>query len=166
MGLLDQILGGLGGMSGRGAPTGRMGGGGTSRIVMSLLPIVLSMLANRQRGGMGSRGGLGGLGGLAGAGGLGALIAQMTQRGYGRQAQSWVSTGPNEPLPPQAVSEVFGQDELADIAAQAGLSEDETREGLSELLPEVVDRVTPEGRLPEQDQLLASIDDFERRLTG
>jgi uncharacterized protein YidB (DUF937 family) len=163
MGLLDQILGG---MAGRGAPMGRMGGGGTGRIVMSLLPIVLNMLANRQRGGMGARGGLGGLGGLAGAGGLGALIAQMTQRGYGQQAQSWVSTGPNEPLPPQAVSEVFGQQELADIAAQAGLSEDETREGLSELLPEVVDRVTPEGRLPEQDQLLASIDDFERRLTG
>lgn len=165
MGLLDQILGGLGGMQGRGAPMGRTGGGGTGRIVMSLLPIVLSMLANRQRGGRGM-GGLGGLGGLAGAGGLGALIAQMTQRGYGSQAQSWVSTGPNEPLPPQAVSELFGQQELADIAAQAGLSEDETREGLAELLPEVVDRVTPEGRLPEEDQLLASIDDFERRITG
>jgi len=172
MGLLDQILGGIaGGALGR-TPAGRSMGGG-SRILMALLPVVLGMLANRQRGGTGgvgspgTGGGLGGLGGMvAGMGGLGALIEQFTRRGYGHQAHSWVGTGPNEALPPEALNEVFGADQLSQIASQAGLSEEEARMGLSELLPEVVDGLTPEGRMPSQDELMSSIDEYERRLTG
>ena len=112
------------------------------------------MLANRASGaGSGSSGG-----------GLGGLLEQFTQRGYGRQAQSWVSTGQNEAIDPDALAQVFGNDRIAQIAAQAGVSEDEARGGLAELLPDVVDHFTPDGTLPPMDQLLAGIDDYQRRL--
>jgi uncharacterized protein YidB (DUF937 family) len=155
MGLLTQILGGLAGnaLGGRG---GQRRGGGMSPVLMALLPVVLSMLSQRGRQGGDAAGG---------PGGIGDLLGQLTQKGYGRQADSWVGTGSNEPLPPQAIDEVFGHDQLHRIAQQAGIGDDEARSGLSELLPDVVDHFTPGGSMPEGDQLSASVDDYLRRLT-
>lgn len=170
MGLLNDILGGFaGGALGRSSPQGQRGGG-LSPVLVALLPVVLRMLANRgaSAGARAAPDGLGGLGGLLGGGllggGLGGLLGQLAQSGYGQQAQSWVSTGPNEALPPQAIDEVFGQEQLAQIAAEAGVSEDEARDGLAQLLPEVVDDLTPEGQLPADQQLQASVEDFAGRL--
>lgn len=175
MGLLQSILGGIAGNALR-----RSSGSGRSNILMALLPVVLSMLANRSgargrsampgfglgtgRGGLGGLAGSGGLGALAGLGGLGALLQRFQQNGYGNQVQSWVGTGENQPIPPEALSQVFDGDQLSQIASQAGVSEDEARTGLSELLPQVVDQLTPQGQLPEPDQLLSRIDEFEREL--
>jgi len=162
MGLLDQILGGLtGGMQGQGqSPMGRgFGGGGGSAAIMALLPIVIGMLSNRG-GGSGVAAPVMGGGGL---GGLGGLLQQLTQSGYGQQANSWVGTGANEPLPPQAWSNVLRPEQLSAIAAQAGISEDEAAHGLSQLVPEVVDHLTPQGQLPPENELLASIDRFASR---
>ncbi|HSC65604.1 MAG TPA: YidB family protein [Caldimonas sp.] len=161
MGLLDQILGGLtGSMQGQGqTPMGQSFGGAGGGAMMALLPIVLSMLSNRG----GAASGVAGAGGGA-MGGLGGLLQQLTQSGYGQQADSWVGTGANEPLPPQAWSKVLAPEQLSAIASQAGISEDEARHGLSQLVPEVVDHLTPQGQLPAADQLLASIDQFASRL--
>ena len=158
MGFLDQILGGLtGGTQSQGSQGFGGSGGGA---LMALLPVVLGMLANRG----GSTNALASsMTGGGGMGGLGGLLEQLTQGGYGRQADSWVGTGTNEPLPPQAWSQVLRPEQLSAIASQAGLSEDQTRHGLSELMPEVVDRLTPQGQLPPADQLLASIDQFSSR---
>ena len=154
MGLLTQILSGLAGNA-LGGRDGRRTGGGMSPVLMALLPVVLNMLSQRSRQG-GTAGGLGG---------MGDLIGQLTQKGYGRQANSWIGTGANESLPPQAIDEVLGRDQLHRIAQQAGIGEDEARSGLSELLPDVVDHFTPEGNLPEGEQLSASVDDYLRQLT-
>jgi uncharacterized protein YidB (DUF937 family) len=169
MGLFDQILGGvLGGALGR-SSSGR-GGAGLSPVLMALLPVLLRALANRgaSAGGQAGGGGLGGLGGLLGGGllggGLGGLLGQLAQGGYGQQTQSWVSTGPNEALPPQAIDEVFGEEQLAQIAAEAGVSPDDARDGLAQLLPEVVDQLTPGGELPAEQQLQSSVQDFASRL--
>ena len=198
MGLLDQILGGAAGgaLGGRGSPFGRSGlGGGKAALVMALLPVVLRMLSNRQRGAssghpgaggppVAADGGTGGLGGVLGAilgggaagsatggtgsisgmGGLGGLLEQLTRRGFGPQAQSWVSTGPNQPLPREALDDLLGPQEVSAIARQAGVDEDQVRDGLAEVLPEVVDRLTPAGQVPGQQELLDSIDAFERSL--
>jgi uncharacterized protein YidB (DUF937 family) len=164
MGLLDQILGGLAGGQPGPSRMGQTSGGG---MLMALLPVVLGMLANRQSAGMGNAAlpGMGGAGGMGGGiGGLGGLLEQLTRSGYGQQASSWVGTGTNEPLPPQAWSQVLEPGQLAAIASQAGLSEDDARSGLSELVPEVVDRLTPQGQLPPMDQLLASIDAYAQKL--
>jgi uncharacterized protein YidB (DUF937 family) len=171
MGLLDSILGGIAGNAlGRsgGIGMGRRGRGVRGNIMMALLPVVLSMLANRRRGamapGFGHSGALGGLGALAGMGGLGALLERFQEKGYGGEVQSWVSTGENQPIPPDAVSEVFDSRELSQIASQAGVSEDEAREGLSELLPQVVDNFTPQGQLPDPDQLSSTIDQLMQEM--
>ena len=153
---------------------------------MALLPIVLSMLASRGGGpttgnaargpGLGAadggllgtlggmQGGTGGTGGSGGLGGLGALLELFQQKGYGNQVQSWVGTGQNQPIPPDALSRIFGGDQLSQIASQAGVSDEEARMGLSALLPQVVDQLTPQGQLPEPDQLSSTIDDFMRQL--
>jgi len=164
MGLLDQMLGGLaGGMQGQAqAPTGQGLGGVGGSAMMALLPIVLGMLSNRS-GGMGSvaapvTGGGGAIGGLGG------LLQQLTQSGFGQQAASWVGTGANEPLPPQAWSKVLSPEQLSAIASQAGIDEDEARHGLSQLMPEVVDHLTPHGQVPPENELLASIDRFASRM--
>jgi uncharacterized protein YidB (DUF937 family) len=184
MGLLSSILGGIAGnaigrASGMGGLRGLGRGGGRTSILLALLPVVLSMLANRRGnqtmgrnampgfglgGGAGGLGGLGGLGALAGLGGLGALLHRFQQNGYGNQVQSWVGTGENQPIEPDAVSQVFDGNELSQIASQAGVSEDEAREGLSQLLPQVVDHLTPQGHLPDAEQLSSSLDEAERDL--
>lgn len=182
MGLLDDLLGGvLGGSSGQlgggGIPPQRQAsaGGGMSGIMMALLPVVLSMLASR---GGGARQGGGGLGDILGQvlgggrgqpgggsfGGLGGLIEQMQRSGFGDQAQSWVGPGQNMPISPGDLGQIFGEGGIEEIARRAGVTREEATEGLSELLPEVVNHVTPGGQEPDLDQLTRSVDDLRRRL--
>ena len=183
----------LGNAMGQPAPRQAQPGAGGNSALMALLPVVLGMLMNRQGGqaaasgggGLGdvlggmlggrgtqSGGGLGdilggmlggGAGNASGMGGLGGLLEQFQRAGYAEQANSWVSTGQNQPIPPDAIAQVFGNDTLAQIARQAGISEAEASQGLSQLLPEVVDRVTPNGAVPDLDQLAASVDSLLRQ---
>src|SRR4030095_6665276 len=115
---------------------------------------------------LGGGGGAGSGGGAAlGAGsGLGGLLEQMQRAGFGDQAKSWVGTGQNMQISPDAMGQIFGQGGLAEIARHANLTPGETSEGLSQLLPEVVDRVTPGGQEPDFDQLARSVDDLRRQL--
>ena len=187
MGLLDDLLGGLAGQltGGRAQPNpapASAGGTGTSGALVALLPIVLAMLSNRGSqtasptqtnyapnagGGLGDLLGqvLGGVGGGGGAaGGLGGLLEQLQRAGFGEQASSWVGRGANKPIPPDAMPQVFGREGIERISRQAGISEDEVSHGLSQLLPEVVDRVTPDGKVPDATALTNSVDDLARRL--
>ena len=182
MGLLDDLLGGVTGQGpgGRAPAQSRQAGSGPgmNQVLMALMPIVLGMLANR-----GGRGGSptpvnrapggGGIGDLLGqvlgggggaGGGLGGLLDQLQRAGFREQADSWVSRGANKPISPNAMSEIFGKDGLEAISRHARVSPDEASHGLSELLPELVDRMTPDGRLPDRDALDNSVDDFARRL--
>jgi len=166
-------------------------GGGVGGVMMALLPVVLSMLASRGGSRQGG-GGLGDvlgqvLGGAgqspgsmgydsmpgspgsragveSGMGGLGALLEQMQQAGFGDEARSWVGTGQNVPISPDALSKIFGEGGLGAIARQAGLTPKETSDGLSQLLPEVVNHVTPTGNVPDFDELTRSIDDLSQRM--
>jgi uncharacterized protein YidB (DUF937 family) len=90
----------------------------------------------------------------------------MQRAGFGDQARSWVGTGQNMPISPDALGQVFGQGGIEEIARQAGLTPREASEGLSELLPEVVDRVTPDGEVPDLDRLTMSVDSLRQRLGG
>ena len=147
-----------------------------SQVLMALTPVVLQMMSNRGSagGGSGSGGGLadvlgqvlggGGRGAAGGLGGLGGLLEQMQRAGFGEEANSWVSRGENKPISPDAMSQVFGDDGLEQISRQAGISPEEASRGLSALLPEVVDRMTPDGTVPDADALAKSVDDFVRRL--
>ncbi len=175
MGLLDDLLGQLAGdPSRRSAEAPRSTEGGMSKVMVALLPVVLAMMANRQSAPSSDRpatgGGLGDIlgqvlgGSSRGSGGLGGLLEQFQRAGFGDQARSWVGTGRNEPLPDDALEQVFGRGGLAEIARRAGVSERDASQGLSQLMPEVVDHVTPDGQLPDGTALRASVESLAKRL--
>jgi uncharacterized protein YidB (DUF937 family) len=104
------------------------------------------------------KGGLGGLlaGGAAGSilsGGLGDLLNQLQQGGAGDAASSWVGKGQNKPISPGDLGSALGADQIDAIAHQTGLSQDELLKGLSQYLPGVIDHLTPDGRLPDANEM-------------
>lgn len=111
-------------------------------------------------GGLGDilKGPLGGvLGGAAAgsvlSGGLGDLMKQLQQSGLGDAANSWVGSGPNKAVSPGDLASALGVDQIDQLSSQSGLARDDLLKGLSQLLPQVVDHLTPEGRLPSESEL-------------
>lgn len=164
MALLPVVLAMLanrGGGAQAGTGSGMGGGGG-------LGDILGQVLGGGQRGGAGGMGDilgqiLGGGAAQSGMGGLGSLLEGFQRAGFGEQADSWVGTGENKPISPEAIEQVFGRGGLEAIARQAGISEADASRGLSELLPEVVNRVTPDGQVPDLDSLTASVEALARQ---
>jgi uncharacterized protein YidB (DUF937 family) len=108
------------------------------------------------------KGGLGGLlaGGAAGSilsGGLGDLLGQLQKGGQGEVANSWVGKGENKAIAPGDLANALGADQIDAIASQAGLSRDDLLKGLSQYLPGVIDHLTPDGRLPNENELSGRI---------
>jgi uncharacterized protein YidB (DUF937 family) len=115
-------------------------------------------------GGLGDvlKGGLGGLlaGGAAGSvisGGLGDLLKQFQQGGQGETANSWVGNGPNKQIAPGDLASALGADQINNLMSQSGLSRDELLSGLSQHLPDVINHLTPDGRLPTESELSGRI---------
>lgn len=121
-------LGGLGGVTGLGQGSTGVGNKGSALLVL-LLPLAMQWVQRN--------------------GGLGGVLQRFQHNGYSQQAASWVSTGPNEVLEPQAVNEVVGADELSRLSQQLGVSQDEVSSGMAQILPEMVNRLTPQGGVPD-----------------
>ena len=111
-------------------------------------------------GGLGDllKGPLGGI--LAGAsagsvvnGGLSDLLNQFRKAGHGDAVGSWVGNGPNRLVSPGDVSKVLDEDQINTLTRQSGLSRDELLTGLSDHLPQLVDRLTPNGRMPTDEEM-------------
>jgi uncharacterized protein YidB (DUF937 family) len=116
--------------------------------------------ASQPGGGLGNvlKGALGGVlaGGAAGSilsGGLGDLINQFQQKGHGDTANSWVSNGPNKQIAPGDLANALGADQIEQLSSQSGLSRDELLNGLSQYLPDAINHLTPDGRLPNANEL-------------
>ena len=127
MGLLDSVLG---------AAMGAIGGGGQQQgggMNAALIQAALSMLGGQQ-----GQGGLGGLGGLIGA---------MTQGGLGNVASSWVGKGDNMPISGDQLQSVLGSDMIGKLAGQLGLSHGDAAGQLAQVLPGLVDKMTPHGEV-------------------
>jgi uncharacterized protein YidB (DUF937 family) len=86
------------------------------------------------------------------SGGLGDLIERLKQSGHGQVADSWVKTGPSQPLAPQHLEQAIGPDVLNTLSQQTGLSREELLSRLTRELPDAVDKLTPNGRLPTEDE--------------
>ena len=126
-GILGRSTGSGGGLGGLGGATSGLGGKGA--LLTMLLPLAMQWVQRN--------------------GGVGALLQRFQQKGYSQQAASWVSTGPNEELAPQAVHDVVGMDELSRLSQQLGVSHEEVSAGMAQILPEVVNHLTPEGNVPD-----------------
>jgi uncharacterized protein YidB (DUF937 family) len=144
---LGDVIGGMlgGGRSGQsGSPGGGLGG------MNPILMAVLGMLASRAVGGMLGRGAQTTEPGeaSAGSGGLDGLMEQFRRAGMGSAVESWVGTGRNEEINGEQLQEMLGKDQIADLARQLGIPEAEAGNQVAQVLPEVVDRLTPEGKAP------------------
>jgi uncharacterized protein YidB (DUF937 family) len=139
-------LGGLGGMLGNvlgGASSGGAdaGGrtapstGGKGALLAMLLPLAMQMIQRN--------------------GGVGAMLDKFKQQGLGQQVDSWVSTGANQSVSADAVINAVGADEVARMAQQLGVPEDQVAGGLAHILPHVVNHLTPDGDVaPDADNTL------------
>jgi uncharacterized protein YidB (DUF937 family) len=95
---------------------------------------------------------------LGGQGGLQNLISQFGAKGLGNVIGSWVSTGKNLPISPEQIKGVLGNDTVKNIASKLGIDSNALTSQLSNLLPDVVDKLTPEGKVPEGDIMSKGMD--------
>jgi uncharacterized protein YidB (DUF937 family) len=132
---LDGLLGGLlgGGTSGGSAGT-KAGGVNMGALVGALAPIVIGMIKS---------------------GGLQKVVQGFQQKGMGAQADSWVSTGGNAEVSGSDMRVGLGDDEVRQFAQEAGIPEDEAADVLAAVVPQVVNGLTPDGRVPSDDELEA-----------
>jgi uncharacterized protein YidB (DUF937 family) len=82
-------------------------------------------------------------------GGVQGVVGEFEKNGLGATVKSWVGTGPNEPISPADVHRVLGSDLLQQLSAKSGLSVQDLAEKLSHVLPQAVDRLTPDGTIPK-----------------
>lgn len=88
-------------------------------------------------------------------GGLSGLLQTLQQGGLAEAAKSWVSTGQNLPVSAEQIQGALGSDTLKNLAAQLGLNTDQVSGHLAELLPQVVDKLTPDGAVPSEGSLMS-----------
>lgn len=136
MGLLDQLAGQV-----LGGLTG--GGGGQA----DLLKIMMSLIQNHE-------------------GGLGGLLDKFSQAGLGDQAASWVGTGANMPISGDQLQSALGADTIGDIASKLGMSHGDASGALANLLPGLIDQLTPQGQVTEGDALSQGLAGLAGKLFG
>jgi uncharacterized protein YidB (DUF937 family) len=124
LGILDEMAKGL---------LGKVLGGGSSQ--NPLMGIVLGLITNPQ------------------TGGLQGLIQRFKEKGLGEAVSSWISTGENQPVSGEQIQHALGGNFIQQIAEQLGSSKSEVSGSLPNLLPQIIDKLTPNGSLPESDQL-------------
>jgi uncharacterized protein YidB (DUF937 family) len=123
MGLFDSLI--------KGVIGGAMGGGAKEVLIQH----VLGMISNEK------------------SGGLEGLTKEFTKKGLGETVNSWIGTGQNLPISPDQVASVLGQSKIKSLAEKAGVSPDEISGGLAHLFPEIIDSLTPNGSIPDNDTL-------------
>jgi uncharacterized protein YidB (DUF937 family) len=128
MGLLDGILGGLAGNLLGGSPQPGRGN--------QFLQLAFQILQQN--------------------GGLTGVLEKFKSSGLGQQAESWVGTGANLPISPNQISQVLGNTNLGELAAKLGLPEGTANSGLADMLPQLIDKLTPQGQVPEDHADLVS----------
>lgn len=128
MGLLDSVLGSLG------------GGSGSNPLLDSVMQIVNDN------------------------GGIGGLAEKFQQGGLGELAKSWISTGENLPVSAEQLQSVLGSDQLSALAGKLGMDADQLSGQLTEYLPQVIDKLTPNGEVPQGDFLSSALDMLKGRL--
>lgn len=86
-------------------------------------------------------------------GGLGGLLEKLTSAGHGGAVNSWLGSGPNTQIPPENLGSALGQTTISDLARNAGMSEQQLLSELSRVLPGVVDKLTPNGQVPDATRI-------------
>ncbi len=128
MGLFGDILGSISG--GNAAP------GGTEGQIMNA---VAGMLSDKQ------------------SGGLAGLVTNFQKNGLSDVVSSWIGTGKNLPISADQIQRVFGNQQVSQIAQKVGIEPEKVTAALASVLPGLVDKLTPNGKLPSEDVLLQGL---------
>ena len=136
MGILDGIIKGIGGKFFGGASQG------------GLFEQVISLINNPQ------------------TGGLSGLVEQFTGKGMGGLVSSWIGTGENHPVSGEQMEQALGSEKIQEIARKLGVSGTEASGGLAALLPQIIDKLTPDGKVPESDMLSQGRDFLKKSIKG
>ena len=114
--------------------TGALGGAGSNPLV----GVVMQMLSGNGQ-----------------AGGLAGLVKTFQEKGLGDQMASWIGTGENQPVSSDQIKTALGDEQLGQIASQLGMDQNQAAGGLAAMLPQVIDKLTPNGRVPQGNDLMA-----------
>ncbi len=82
-------------------------------------------------------------------GGVQGVVSEFEKKGLGATVKSWVGTGPNQPISPDEVQTALGPELLKQLAEKSGLSVQDLTQKLSQVLPQAVDKLTPDGAIPK-----------------
>ncbi len=97
-------------------------------------------------------------------GGLDGLVQKFTKGGLGDIVSSWVSTGANLPITPEQIQKGLGPTQISQMASQVGLSPEAMSNQLAKILPGVIDKLTPDGKVPAQDLLAQGLNMLKGKL--
>jgi len=136
MGLLDELVGKASSMLGSGE--GEQPG---------LVGGVMEMLASKD------------------TGGLGGLVQSFQEKGLGGVISSWIGTGENLPVSAEQIQQVLGSDMVQNLAAKAGIAPEEMSGKLAEFLPGIIDKMTPDGTIPEGGLLEKGLEFLKGRMS-
>ncbi len=128
MGILDAVLGAIKSNTGNNAAAG-----GTDN---TLLESVIGMISDPQ------------------SGGLTGLIEKISQGGLAEQAASWVSTGNNLPITAEQIQSALGSPLVQELATKLGINTADVSGSLASMLPQIIDKLTPDGQVPQDNGLL------------
>ena len=132
MGLLDALVGGA--LNNLGAGQGQGQGAGLNispAMLMAAAPLVLKLLSNDGQ-----------------QGGLAGLVAKFQQAGLGDAIQSWIGNGANQAISGEQISAALGSDFVSQLAQKAGVGTGEAAGGLAQMLPQLINHLTPDGQAP------------------
>ena len=111
--------------------TGMLASKNAGQLESALIPVVLSEVL-----------------GNGGEGGLSAIVAKLRQAGLGDQVKSWIGNGTNLPISAHQLQEVLGSDVVKQLASRFGIPVDQLSTVLAQVLPNAVDKASPDGTLP------------------
>ncbi len=98
-------------------------------------------------------------------GGLQGLVQSFHEKGLGGLMSAWVNTGPNPPMTTDQVHQALGSDKVKELAAAAGISPDIATSAIAQLLPGIVDKLTPNGQVPEHSSVMNMASSLLQSLT-
>jgi uncharacterized protein YidB (DUF937 family) len=100
------------------------------------------------------------------AGGLQAILQQLQASGLGDQVASWIGTGANSAVSGNQLMDALGADQIAQVAQQAGVEPEHAATGLAQLLPQIIDKLTPDGQVPQDAMLEQGMAMLKGKLFG
>lgn len=121
------------------------GGGGGSNLIQSMLPAIMGMLSG---------------------GGLQKIMGGLQAKGLTSEVDSWTSQGANQPMTADQVKEVLDDDDLDQVAQKANVSKDEAANAISQVIPGLVDKMSPNGQMPGGDALSGLLGSLSKQLGG